>query len=181
MCPKRVKKSRGKFKSRNNRNNRNDRNCMYANEEEEEEIDEQTMSGSDEEIGFVAIKENKSEKMALVSQVEKKSYWIIDNGCSHHMTSDMNKFVEFQSCDGGTVRVGNNATCFMKGIGSITLDGKNNTENVYFVDGLKHNLLSLGKLVDKSYQLQFIEKTCMIRDKDGKVIGIGRKSRGNVF
>ena len=64
-CPKRVKKYRGNFKPRN------DRNCMYVNEEEES--DEQTVSGSDEEIGFVAIKEESPEKMALVSQVEKKS------------------------------------------------------------------------------------------------------------
>ena len=40
----------------------------------------------------------------------------------------------------------------MKGIGSITLDGKtNNTKDVYFVDGLKHNILSVGQLVDKGY------------------------------
>ena len=97
------------------------------------------------------------------------------------MTSDMNKFVDFKSHDGGIVRVRNNAVCQVKGIGYITLDGKPNTKDVYFVDGLKHNLLSVGQLVDKSYQLQFTEKTCMIRDKDGKVIRTGTISRGNVF
>ena len=55
---------------------------MYANEEDY--FDEQIVSTSDDEIGFVAIKEESLEKMALVSQVEKKSNWIIDNGCSHH-------------------------------------------------------------------------------------------------
>ena len=97
------------------------------------------------------------------------------------MTSDMDKFVDFKSQDGGILRVGNNAACQVKGIGSITLDGKTNTEDVYFVDDLKYNLLSVGKLVDKGYQLQFIEKTCMIKDKYGKVIGIGTRSRGDVF
>ena len=37
----------------------------------------------------------------------------------------------------------NNAVCHVKGIGSITLDGKTNTEDVYFVDGVKHNLISV--------------------------------------
>ena len=69
--------------------------------------------------------------MALVSQVEKKLDWIIDNGCSHHMIGDMNKFIDYRSCDGGTVRVGNNATCYIKGIGSITLDGKSKIEDVF--------------------------------------------------
>ena len=68
-----------------------------------------------------------------MSQIEKKYDWIIDSGCSHHMTSDMNKFVDFKSQDGpGIVRVGNNATCQVKGIGSITLDGKTNTKDVFF-------------------------------------------------
>ena len=79
----------------------------------------------------------------MVSQVERKYDWIIDSGCSHHMTGDMNKFVYFKSHDGGIVRVGNNAACHVKGIGSITLDAKTNTKDVYFVDGLKHNLLSV--------------------------------------
>ena len=83
------------------------------------------------------------EERALVTQVQKKSNWIIDNGCSHHMTSDMNKFFKFKNHDGGIVRVGNNATYHITWIGSITLDGKTNTDDVYFVDGLKHNLLSV--------------------------------------
>ena len=45
----------------------------------------------------------------------------------------------------------NNASCQVKGIGSITLDRKTNTEDVYFVDGLKHNILSVGQIVDKGY------------------------------
>ena len=69
------------------------------------------------------------------------------------MTSDMNKFVDFKSQDGGIVRVGNNAACQVKGIGSVTLDDKTNTKDVYFVDGLKHNILSVGQLVDKGYLL----------------------------
>ena len=62
--------------------------------------------------------------MTLVLEVEKKYDWIIDNSCLHHMTSDMNKFVNFKSQNGGIVRVGNNATHQVKGIGSITLDDK---------------------------------------------------------
>ena len=88
----------------------------------------------------------------MISQLEKKD-WIINSGCSHHMTSDIRKFVKFRSHDGGIVRVGNNVACHIIGIGSITLDGKTYTDDVYFVDGLKHNLLSVGQLMDKGYQL----------------------------
>ena len=162
-CPKREKRYKGKFKPRR------DRDCLYANEEDDS--DDQVVSASDDEIGCVAIKEESPKKMALVSKVENKSNWIIDGGCLHHMTGDITKFVDFKSHDGGIVRVGNNAMCHVKGIGSITLDCKNDTKDVYFCDGLKHNILSVGQLVDKGYQLQFTEKTCVIKDKDGKVIG----------
>ena len=103
-------------------------------------------SESDDELGFVAIKEDDldreiREERALVTQVEKKSDQIIDSGCSHHLTGDMNKFVKLKNHDGGIVRVGDNASCHITRIGSITLDGK--TNDVYFVDGLKHNLLGV--------------------------------------
>ena len=93
----------------------------------------------------------------------------------------MNKFLKFKNHDGGIVRVGNNETYHITGIGSINLDGKPNNDDVYFIDGLKHNLLSMGQLVDKGYQLKFTEKTYIIKDRYGKLIGIGTRSIGNVF
>ena len=103
-CPKRERKYKGRFKSRR------PRNFLYANEEEDEEEFDQNMS--EDELGFVTIKEDDldreiREESALISQVEKK-YWIIDSGCSYHMIGDMSKFVKFRSHDGGIVRVGNN-------------------------------------------------------------------------
>ena len=60
------------------------------------------------------------------------------------MKCDMNKFVKFKNHDRGIVRVQNNATYHIIGIRYITLDGKTNIDDVYFVDGLEHNLLSFG-------------------------------------
>ena len=37
------------------------------------------------------------------------------------MTGDMNKFMEFNNCDGRIVRVENNATCHIKGKGLLPL------------------------------------------------------------
>ena len=97
------------------------------------------------------------------------------------MTGDMSKVLKLNSYGGGIMRVGNNATCKINGMRSITLDGKTKTDEVYFFDGLKHNLLSLGQLVDKGYQLQFADKTCTFKDKEGNIVGTGTRSKGNVF
>ena len=60
------------------------------------------------------------------------------------MNRDMRNFVKFRSHDGGIVRVGNNVAYHIIGIGSIKLDCKTYIDDFYFVDGLKHNLLSVG-------------------------------------
>ena len=65
----------------------------------------------------------------------------------------MRKFVQFKSHDGGIVRVENDVAYHIIGNGSITYNGKTNIDNVYFVDRLKHNLLSVQKLTNKCYQL----------------------------
>jgi hypothetical protein len=67
------------------------------------------------------------------------------------MTRNMYKFVELNSCDGGIVKVGNNAACYIKGIGSITLYRKTRIDDVYFVNGLKYNPLSVGYFIDNRY------------------------------
>ena len=83
------------------------------------------------------------------------------------MTSDMYKFVKFKNHDGGIVIVDKNVTYHIIGIGSITLDGKTDTNDVYFVDGLKHNVLNVGQLVDK---FKFTKKTYIIKDTYGNLI-----------
>ena len=57
--PKRDKKYAGNFKPRR------DKECLYENEKDD--FDEQAISASDDEIGFVEIKEESREKIALIS------------------------------------------------------------------------------------------------------------------
>ena len=46
---------------------------------------------------------------------------------------------------------------------------------------MKHNLFSVGQLMDKDYQLQFGNETCIIKNKEGKLLSTGTRTRGNVF
>ncbi|GLJ12935.1 hypothetical protein SUGI_0200970 [Cryptomeria japonica] len=70
--------------------------------------------------------------------------WIIDSGCSHHMTSDWSKFLSMKEFDGSVVRFGNVSPYMVKGKGFISLNGKSSADDVYWVEGLKHNLLSVA-------------------------------------
>ena len=73
-CPKRERKFKDRFKSRR------PSNCLYANEEEDEE--ESNKIKSEDELGFVAIKEDDldreiKEESVLISHIEKKSRSLI--------------------------------------------------------------------------------------------------------
>ena len=93
------------------------------------------------------MKDNSDEDtIALISYVNKDDKWIIDSGCSHHMTSDKNKFKTFEYCDGNSVKFENYSPCPMKGKGYVVLIDKITCENTYFVEGLKYNLLSVAQL-----------------------------------
>ena len=58
---------------------------------------------------------NEDEATALMTCVNKNDKWIIDSGCSHHMTGDKSKFIILTSYGGNSVKFGNDAPCLMKG------------------------------------------------------------------
>jgi len=103
---------------------------------------------------FIAIKEeepisskyinHKVVERALAAQVEEKDDWVIDSGCSHHMTGDKNKFLDLERYEGGMVKFGDNSASRIRGRGTIYFDGKSKIGNVLYVEGLKHNILSVG-------------------------------------
>lgn len=95
-------------------------------------------------------KEQKDKANSLIVQTAfkaqgKSTPWILDSGCSSHMTGDKSKFSKLQQYDGGSVKFGNNDGAKIVGKGLVRIiDGKIRSEEVLFVDGLKHNLLSVS-------------------------------------
>ena len=102
---------------------------------------------SEDEMVYIVVKDefdDEEDKMTLISQVEKNDTWIIDSGCSHRMTGDKSKFKNFEYDGGGSVRFDNNEPCCIKGKGCISLINELICDNAYWVEGLKHNLLSVA-------------------------------------
>ena len=96
---------------------------------------------------------NNDEEMALISQMRKNDTWIIDSGCSHHMTGDKTKFEYFEDYDGSSVRFGKNEPYCIKGRESISLTKELICDNAYWVEGLKHNLLSVAQLLNIGFKV----------------------------
>ena len=53
--------------------------------------------------------------------------------------------------------------------------------NVMYVDGLKHNLLSVSQMCDQGTEVVFSSKECVVRDLDtGKTIIKGNRTPRNL-
>ena len=74
--------------------------------------------------------------------------WILDSGCTFHMTPNWGWFSTYEPMHKGVVLMGNNASCKEAGIGTIHIrmfDGVVRTlGNVRHVHSLKWNLISLS-------------------------------------
>src|SRR5271156_3148867 len=117
---------------------------------------------------FVAIKDDSDEEeeryveIALISKVSKNDVWIIDSGCTHHMTGDKKNFETFEYYNVGSVRMGNDTPCPVEGKGTIMLNNLIKCENAYWAKGLNYSLLSVSQLNNSGHRVAFEHKKAKI-------------------
>ena len=69
----------------------------------------------------VASEGYESSEVLLVTDRDSGVEWILDSGCTFHMSPIRSYFDTFEELDGGRVLMGNNAVCNVEGIGTIKL------------------------------------------------------------
>ena len=111
---------------------------------------------------------------------KKRVVWIIDSGCSSHMTGDRALLSNLVEKAGPWVTFGDDNKGFTKGYGSLEI-GNVVIENISLVDGLKHNLLSVSQFTDKGYEVNFKIEQCEIINKKDKKLALQGVRKGNLF
>ncbi|KAI3730158.1 hypothetical protein L6452_18834 [Arctium lappa] len=102
--------------------------------------------------------------------------WYLDSGCSKHMTGQKGMLTNFTEKYCGTVRFGNDQFSPILGYGNMVHD-KVTITKVSYVEGLRHNLFSIGQFCDKGLEVNFNAKRCSVRTEEGKELLVGpRKS-----
>nr|GEY42742.1 retrovirus-related Pol polyprotein from transposon TNT 1-94 [Tanacetum cinerariifolium] len=91
--------------------------------------------------------------------------WIIDSGCSKHVTGNRALLTNFVEKFLGTVRFGNNDFTMIVGYGDVVI-GSMTIKKVYYVEGLGHNLFSVGQFCDKGLEVAFQKSKCFVRNED---------------
>nr|GFA22540.1 hypothetical protein [Tanacetum cinerariifolium] len=92
--------------------------------------------------------------------------WIIDSGCSKHMTGNHALLTNFVEKFLGMVRFVNNDFAVIAGYGDVVI-GSMTIKKVYYVKVLGHNLFSVGQFCDKGLEVAFRKSTCFVRNEDG--------------
>ena len=91
--------------------------------------------------------------------------WYLDSGCSKHMTGDRSKFSILTPRNKGYVTYGDNNKGKILGVGRVGKPPNTTIDGVLYVEGLKHNLLSISQLCDKGFNIIFKTDSCIIEDK----------------
>ena len=102
---------------------------------------------------------------------EASENWLIDSGCTNHMTHDKELFKELKSTESKKVRIGNGEYIAVKGKGTIAIASCFRTKlitDVLYVPDIDQNLLSVGQLIEKGFKVIFMEKACVIEDATGQ-------------
>ncbi|KAG8495946.1 hypothetical protein CXB51_009450 [Gossypium anomalum] len=112
-----------------------------------------------ENSGEADVVEDYSDGELLVASVNDSKVseeWILDSGCTFHMSPNRDWFTTYETVSEGVVLIGNNASCKIAGVGTIKVkmfDGVVRTlSDIRHVPELKRNLISLSTLDSKGYR-----------------------------
>ncbi|KAJ9544473.1 hypothetical protein OSB04_024180, partial [Centaurea solstitialis] len=108
------------------------------------------------------LKLNRLAEFNYSNQGRRSSLWHVDSGCSRHITGIMSLLEDFKRFEGGHVAFGDNPTGGkISGKGKVS-KGKMTFDDVYYVEQLRYNLLSVAQVCDKKFGVFFTNTDCVI-------------------
>nr|GEY35610.1 retrovirus-related Pol polyprotein from transposon TNT 1-94 [Tanacetum cinerariifolium]GEY36569.1 retrovirus-related Pol polyprotein from transposon TNT 1-94 [Tanacetum cinerariifolium] len=90
----------------------------------------------------------------------------LDSGCSKHMTGHRDKLINFVSKFIGTLRFGNDHFAAIMRYGDLQMRNIL-ISRIYYVEGLGHNLFSVGQFSNSNLEVAFRKHTCFVRNLEG--------------
>ncbi|GKB16533.1 retrovirus-related pol polyprotein from transposon TNT 1-94 [Tanacetum coccineum] len=121
-------------------------------------------------------KKSKTNDPISKSKVVQIVLWYLDSSCSKHMTGDRSQLTNFVNKFLGTVKFGNDRVAKILGYSDYQI-GNVKISRFYYVEGLGHNLFSIGQFCDSNLEVAFRQHTCFIRNLEG--VDLLTRSRGN--
>ncbi|XP_014499449.1 uncharacterized protein LOC106760541 [Vigna radiata var. radiata] len=140
----------------------------------------------DMKLSYAKTKINKEEEAKVADQeeeedllfvatchlsIESSESWLIDNGCTNHMTFNKALSKDVRPTDVTKARIGNGDYISVKGKGTVAITSCADTKfipDALFVPEIDQNLLSVGELIEREFRVIFEDKNCLIKDAAGQ-------------
>ncbi|GJT44477.1 retrovirus-related pol polyprotein from transposon TNT 1-94 [Tanacetum coccineum] len=122
-----------------------------------------------------------NEKLVSITPMNKSKEvihivpWYLDSGCSKHMIGQHSQLIKFVSKFMGTIRFRNDHVAAIMGYGDYQI-GNVKISWVYYMEGLGHNLFSVGQFCDSDLKVAYHKHTYFVRDLEG--VDLIKGSRG---
>ncbi|GJZ35467.1 retrovirus-related pol polyprotein from transposon TNT 1-94 [Tanacetum coccineum] len=100
------------------------------------------------------LRKSKTNVLVSKSKVIQNVLWYLDSGCSTHMTEDRSQLTNFINKFVGTIKFGNDHVAKILGYGDYQI-GNVTISRVYYIEGLGHNLFSVGQFCDSNLESCF--------------------------
>ena len=97
------------------------------------------------------------------------------------MTGNKDNFLSLKGVKGGNVAFGNGKIRKIQGIGKVGINLKQAIDDVYNVNGLQHNLLSISQMCDKGNKVVFTAGECRVLNSTTEEVVLLGKRHKNVY
>ena len=104
-----------------------------------------------------------------------------DGGCSRHTTENSAFVSEFKKCSAGHRTFGDGVKDEVIGKGNIRKPGLPILKYVRLVKGLSTNQISISKLCDQGFNVNFLTGICLVADSDKTLVITGTQSYKNCY
>ncbi|KAG8490262.1 hypothetical protein CXB51_016090 [Gossypium anomalum] len=140
-----------------------------------------------ENFGEADVVEDYSNGELLVASVNDSKVseeWILDSGCTFHMSPNQDWFTTYVTMSEGVVLMGNNASCKIADVGTIKVkmfdEVVKTLSDVRHVPELKRNLISLSTFDSKGYRYTAENRVLKI-SKGSLVVMKGQRKTAKLY
>jgi hypothetical protein len=116
-------------------------------------------------------------KLVLQAYSSGGSSWVLDSGCTNHMTGERSMFQSYSpKLDSNeNIVFGDNSKGDVLGLDKVAITLEHSITNVLHVDSLSYNLLSISQLCEMSYNCLFTDNGVEVfRREDSSIVFTGR-------
>ncbi|GJU35411.1 transposon ty3-G gag-pol polyprotein [Tanacetum coccineum] len=116
--------------------------------------------------------------VSRITNIVQLILFIVDSGCTKHMTGNLKLLCNFVEKFLGTVRFGNDQFAPILGYGDLNqgnITHDQTEKGLIRRRGLNHNLFLVGQFCDADLEVAFRKSTCFVRDLQGNDLLTGNR------